>query len=199
MNICHDITCSSSNDCLGTSRRVFLEQNLCSALQTGLRRVRFWHPPPNWSAKDWEEEIVDIGSAAAFEAVSEFDASRSIPVEAFVYYRVLARVLTCYRREWSFSSRFQAPSMRREDNADTGFEASAFDAAADSEPADYLDLREALTALPEPRRQVIIRIFWDGRSEKEIAVQLGISQRAVSKRKIAGLKQLRTRLPRSSD
>jgi len=53
---------------------------------------------------------------------------------------------------------------------------------------------EAVATLAEPQRVLIRQIFWDESSEDELALLLGISRRAVNKRKLVLLRQLRTAL-----
>lgn len=52
-------------------------------------------------------------------------------------------------------------------------------------------IRYALSQLSERERLVIERVFWDGRGEREVARELGISQQMVSKIKKQALKKLR--------
>src|SRR5438270_626169 len=56
---------------------------------------------------------------------------------------------------------------------------------------DVAEVIEALAKLKEGDIQVIKSLFWDNRSEAEVAELLGISQQAVSKRKLAILGRLR--------
>jgi DNA-directed RNA polymerase specialized sigma24 family protein len=52
-------------------------------------------------------------------------------------------------------------------------------------------VESSLDGLAEPDRGLIRRLFWDGRSEDDLASEWGVSQQAVSKRKQRILKQLR--------
>lgn len=60
---------------------------------------------------------------------------------------------------------------------------------------EILDIANAVSGLPHSNREAIIQIFWNGYTEAEIVKQLGISQRAVSKRKQVSLKHLKSMLP----
>ena len=78
----------------------------CDALLNRcFKRICGWRVPPNWSAVDWREEIRAHGLAAACEASCEFDASRRVPPDAFVYQRVIARAYTRFRQEWAYGLR----------------------------------------------------------------------------------------------
>jgi DNA-directed RNA polymerase specialized sigma24 family protein len=52
-------------------------------------------------------------------------------------------------------------------------------------------LRAALGQLKKLDRQLIERLFWEGRSEAEIASESGISQQAANRRKQRILRELR--------
>lgn len=167
------------------------------ALRDALRTIRSWRPPPNWSRADWAEERIQVACWAAFQAMEEYNPARSpFPLQDFIRYRILARVLTHYRREWSFSARF-LPHLAQNDHDDVRLETP--DAAAspapepstEANPASAVsELREAVLLLEAPGHWVLMQIFWHGYTESELAAQLGLSQRAVSKRKQTALKQL---------
>jgi RNA polymerase sigma factor (sigma-70 family) len=55
----------------------------------------------------------------------------------------------------------------------------------------YSDLTEALSKLSREHHEVIEQLYWHGRTETEVAKSIGLSQRAVSKRKQRALKVLR--------
>jgi hypothetical protein len=50
-----------------------MDETLGSAMQFGFKRIRSWRVPPNWSRGDWFEELAAVGTAAAWQAVCEFD------------------------------------------------------------------------------------------------------------------------------
>src|SRR5262245_53194503 len=72
-------------------------------LNSCLSRVSAWHVPPNWSRRDWFEEVRADIVAAAWQAVCDFDASRNVPLPAFIYRRMISSALTRFRREWSYA------------------------------------------------------------------------------------------------
>ncbi len=74
-------------------------------LKSCLRQIRLWHVPPNWSARDWWEEMSACGSVATLQAVCDFDPSRGVPWSAFLRHRVIASAFTHYRREWRYAIR----------------------------------------------------------------------------------------------
>ena len=62
------------------------DEALESAMQSGVKRIRSWRVPPNWSRSDWFEELTAVGTAAAWQAVREFDPERGIPLAGFGYH-----------------------------------------------------------------------------------------------------------------
>lgn len=169
----------------------------CDALLNRcIQRICGWRIPPNWSVADWREEIRAHGLAAACEASSDFDGSRGVPLDAFVYQRVIARAYTRFRQEWAYGlrcisetyevvtdgGRVSLPSESRVQRRESSVE---------PDPA-YQALRDALGSLSESNHQLIMQLFWEGQTEANIAEGLGISHQAVSKRKWAVIQKLRT-------
>ena len=64
-------------------------KTLGTAVQFGFKRIRSWHVPPNWSRGDWFEEVTAVGTAAAWQAVCEFDSERGVPLAGFGYCRMM--------------------------------------------------------------------------------------------------------------
>lgn len=126
----------------------------------------------------------------AWKAECEFDFSRGLSLAAFVHSRMLARVLTRYRQEWSYG--LHCPRRVTEgDDGDFQEESSPGQVAVAHVDTASQGFWEMVTLLePKPRR-LVIQLFCEGRTEAEIARELGLSQRAVSKRKQAALGALR--------
>ena len=49
-----------------------------------LRSIHTWPAPPNWSLRDWSEELNAEVIAASWEAERDFDPTRGVPLDAFV-------------------------------------------------------------------------------------------------------------------
>lgn len=146
-------------------------------LERCLRRVSAWRIPPNCTYYDWMEEMRAQGAAAGWQAVCEFDATREILREAFVYQRIMAGLLTRYRQDWAVA-----------------LHCIAWDEANDLPTAEmlpYTDLYTALALLGEGDRGLLTQLFWKRETEAEIARARHVSQQAVSKRKRTVLKTLR--------
>ncbi|MGO9809858.1 MAG: hypothetical protein ACLP53_03585 [Isosphaeraceae bacterium] len=145
-------------------------------------RIRTWRVPPRWSFRDWCDEARAQGEAAACGARRDFNPHRLVPLDAFLYSRVVDAVWTRYRQECSFGRRTRPGE-------------AIPDRPAPERPgldADTLArLEAALGSLAELDRGLIHQLFWDGRCEDDLARERGVSQQAVSKRKQKILKELR--------
>ena len=88
---------------------------LTLVLERCFSRICCWRTPPNWSNREWIEEIKAHAIAASCRAICEYDATRGVPLEAFVYQRVIARVLTRHRQEWNYALRFASNNDSEKD------------------------------------------------------------------------------------
>jgi RNA polymerase sigma factor (sigma-70 family) len=151
-----------------------------------VRRIHGWRVPPRWSPRDWWEEIDAEAVASACHAMRIFDPERGLSLASFVYHQVLASALARYRKEWNYALRYGlSPSS---ENHLVGLDDVENRFAADQEEK---KLKGLMTDLAESDRRLIESLFWDGRTETEVAGRLGISQQAVSKRKRKILNKLR--------
>jgi RNA polymerase sigma factor (sigma-70 family) len=150
---------------------------------TSLLRLRMRHPPPNWSYADWREELKAHCAASSWQAASEYDPSRGVPLQAFVHRRVLADAYTRYRQECKFARRYgHELQPEAEPRGDETSPHPAESAAL---------LSETLARLPEADRRLIRQLFCEGLTEAEVARAVGVSQPAVNRRKRLILRGLR--------
>ena len=181
------------------------EDGLIEVLLDCARRIQAWRLPPNWSAFDWAREIGQVLSIASCEAASDFDAAIGVPLALFVHQRAMSRALTRYRQEWAYGLHFRSPCAAarhvREDGRKCSDPASGHRGRRKGESraeagalADCEELAEAVAALPERSRRLILLLFWEDRTECEVAEKMGISQPAINKRKHAILRALRRRI-----
>jgi len=145
--------------------------NLNAILRCCIAKVRRWPVPPNWTAGEWMQEVAAHGAAAGYEACCHFDPARGADPAVFLTSRVMGRVLTRYRQEWCFATRF-APWT----------ENSGEDTAPRSSQDLDENLRDAVRRLPAADRWLVSQIVWHDRDQRDLALELGISQPAVSKR-----------------
>jgi DNA-directed RNA polymerase specialized sigma24 family protein len=154
-----------------------------------LRRIGGWRTPPNWSAAEWAREVNAMAVAAAWQAECDYDTSRGVPFAAFARQRILTRVLTRYRQEWAYAVRCPV------DLEGDGHENGRLDSIASPVVPVFLgSMRHVLTRLSKTDRWLLEEFFWKGRTEANIARDMGISQQAISKRKRAILRDLRRQL-----
>ena len=138
---------------------------------------------------DWLEEIAEVETFAALEAQGHYDPSRGVSLASFAYQRVVARAYTRYRQEWAYALR----CLPERDSAHCFPEGASCDAAPVTPENDYLEvgLRDAMNSLSDAERSLLQRLFWEGRTETDLAAELGISHQAVHKRKHAAFRRLR--------
>jgi DNA-directed RNA polymerase specialized sigma24 family protein len=178
----------SRNPCTGKGRRgghqwAALDPSPVPVLDSCLRRVFRWRVPPNWSVFDWRNEMRAEASCAVWQAVCDYDPSRGVPFSAFAHQRVLTRTLTRHRQEWAYALRL-AHEADPEDSASSMLD-STTSAVFDHWPA------HALARLSKSDLWLIEELFLRGRTETDIATQIGITQQAVNKHKWMILFRLR--------
>ncbi len=128
-------------------------------------------------------------TAAACEAQRDFDPTRGVPLAAFIHRRVLARALTRYRREWAYGRRCK---LRRENDHLDDATTESFSAIDVSEM-----LQRSLDRLPEHHRRLLVCVYWEGKTEAEVARILGCSQPAISNCRRRVLERLRREMGHS--
>jgi DNA-directed RNA polymerase specialized sigma24 family protein len=148
-------------------------------------RIRTWQVPPRWSQRDWWDEARAQGALAACKARRSFEPGRLVPLEAYLYRRVVESVWTRYRQEWSFGRRCRL---------DTYLADRPVEASDGPDPESLARLVLLLGNLPEADRSLIRQLFWDGRTEETIAADSGLSRQAVNWRKQRILRRLRSEL-----
>ena len=159
-------------------------------LKTCLRRICSWQVPFNWSVPDWFDEMRSVAKLAAVEAAGIFDPDRGVRFDTFVQSRVLARTLTFYRREQTFSRRHVDGVSLPEEQETLVPDQLPF-APDITDHYVGMTLREALALLPDACGWLLEELYLRERTVAEVARHLGISQRGVNKRKRAALHRLR--------
>jgi RNA polymerase sigma factor (sigma-70 family) len=173
-----------------------VDETLGSAMQSGLKRIRSWRVPPNWSRGNWFEELTAVGAAAAWQAVCDFDSDRGLPLAGFGYCRMITRCLSRYRQEWRYALHLVASdSCEKETTTYKHPDLAASSASkADGANGSNDDLRGAVGALPPEQRRLIEQLFWEERTETEVADAMGTNQSTINRRKQAVLNGLRMKL-----
>ena len=108
----------------------------------------------------------------------------------------MTRCLSRYRKEWRYALRIDESDSREEES--TTFERpelnASFSAKLNETHPSNDDLRGAIGALPAEQRRLIEQLFWEERTETEVANTMNINQSTISRRKRAILNGLRMKL-----
>jgi len=172
------------------------DETLGSAVQSGLNRTRSWRVPPNWSQDDWLEELAAVATAAAWQALCDFDPDRGVPLAGFGYCRIISRCLARYRKEWRYALHLVASDSGEKETTTfkhPGLTASSA-AKVNGTHSSNDDLRGAVGALPPEQRRLIEQLFWEERTETEVANTMHVNQSTINRRKRTILKSLRMKL-----
>ena len=178
-----------------TENLLSLFESVTPAIRAVLRRIERWRTPANWSPADWADEEKAVVNLAACEAVIEYRPDDTIPLANLVYFRGMARALTRYRQECAYSQR-NLPAGP-EDEPEDMLKGPVI--AAPRRPTDAVAgdltahgwLTEAVESLPQTDGHLIQQLFWQERTQHDVARELQISQRAVSGRRRQALEKLR--------
>jgi RNA polymerase sigma factor (sigma-70 family) len=172
------------------------DESFGSAVDFGLKRIRSWRVPPNWSRVDWLEELMAVGTAAAWQSVCDYDPKRGIPLASFGYRRMIAHCLARYRREWRYALRNVVSTSGEEEIISFNHPGLGGSSIANTNKVNHsrCDLRDAVGALPAEHRRLIEQLFWEERTETELANTMSINQSTINRRKRTILKALRIKL-----
>ena len=144
-----------SHDRLPAEHDLQLRPEWAVVLNHRLGRILSWRVPPNWTARDWSEEMRAQGAAAAWQDVCDYDPTRGVPLRAFLGQRVLTSALTRYREEWRYVMRCVRDLMG------DGCGEHAEDDQSDSILGCDV-LYHALARLSLSDRALIEQLFWKG-------------------------------------
>jgi DNA-directed RNA polymerase specialized sigma24 family protein len=155
------------------------KDGVAEILRICVRKAARWRVPPNWTCGEWMKEVVALGLAAAHEASCQFEPSLGRR-PAFFMARIMGRMLTRYRQEWSFAKRISPRTFVPEQISMVAEPSTGPWYCARCTPADKL--LEALSQLEDIDRWLLVQMFWRDRDQNELARELGVSQPAISKR-----------------
>ncbi|MGC9261228.1 MAG: sigma factor-like helix-turn-helix DNA-binding protein [Phycisphaerae bacterium] len=149
------------------------------ASRQALGRLWRWRVPGNWSGSQWREEIA-AEVALAVKELAWRTASEPKRGTRHLQSNIQNRVLNRYRQEWAFSKHIASPMVAEPTDSDH----------LEREHG-YLALQEAVAALSESDRRLIHQLYWEKRSQTQIAAEAGVSVPAICKRKKRILCRLR--------
>lgn len=148
-----------------------------------LRRALRWQRPPHWRACEWFDELEAEANLAMLTALSSYVPSYGAPLPIFVYERMSQALWSLYRREWQHALHVHSGDCLIERDSC-------------SEPCSLgiQRLQEAIQLLPDRERTVIYQTFFSGRTEREVAEELGITAAVVHRLRKRALQHLRETL-----
>ncbi|MGC9260024.1 MAG: sigma factor-like helix-turn-helix DNA-binding protein [Phycisphaerae bacterium] len=154
-----------------------------NAVKRCLARVRRWKAPPNWSRRQWLEEVAAQAELAVAVACPAAGKPATVSVNAnTLESHILNQVRTRHRQECSFCWH-----CGRRLVCEPAEELNDLD---DAVGPMVLQLAGAVAQLAEPDRRLIKLLYWQHRTESEVAADFGVSQQAISKRKRRIIAQL---------
>ncbi len=136
-----------------------------------LSRAYQWRYPFNWTRPQWWEEISSEAALAVIELsrVTTLDMPTDI---TRCQNMIQNRLLKHYRRELAFNKY----CGQQIDNEPTALQ--------DPQQGEVqLDLQMAMNRLPARDRLLIQQLYWEKRTESQIAAEAGVSVPAICKRK----------------
>ncbi|MEZ8216596.1 RNA polymerase sigma factor, sigma-70 family [Candidatus Fervidibacteria bacterium JGI MDM2 SSWTFF-3-K9] len=162
-----------------------------------LREVSRWKTPPNWSEKEWQEEMKGVALLAGWTAFCSHRLHQKFPRKSFVKGRIKAALLQRYREEWRFASRSHPCVQSSDDNVGEADEMPVEEIADVSAEMVFwwrVEVRDLLARLGPKEHYLLERLFIDGLTEQEVANELGISQPTVSRWKQEAIEKLKSML-----
>ncbi len=162
-----------------------------------LREVSRWKTPPNWSEKEWQEEMKGVALLAGYLAFCSYKSHQKVPTNLFVKGRIKAALLQRYREEWRFASRCCSCNRASGDDVGEMDEIAIEELAGISAEAVFwwrVEVRDLLARLGPKEHYLLERLFIDGLSEQEVADELGVSQATVNRWKRKAIEKLKSML-----
>ncbi len=157
------------------------------AAREALTRTYRWRVPFNWTRPQWREEMLSEVALAVIEL--SWETAMELPTNSAHFQSMIQnKLLRRYRQEWAFNKHFGRQMV--------------------NEPTDYhrpdmedlhLRLQVSMDALPEKDRLLIRQLYWEKRTETQIASEAGVSVPAICKRKKRLLCHLRNLLENIED
>lgn len=167
---------------------------LNEVVHKALRKAYRWQTPCNWSTSQWQEELVGVAYLACLEAEGDYDPVQGLPLQHFLLQRTLSALLSHYRREWRFASRYTPIDLADPDNETDSKQPDPTDPESDTfvnQVCLSVDVQRAMSSLTAREREVLVMVFWDQMSERDIADRIGVALSTVCVYKDRALRKLR--------
>jgi RNA polymerase sigma factor (sigma-70 family) len=154
-------------------RLLTLHEGLCKKVVTTLR------PGPP------DDDLVQIARIAFVQAVRAYRVVDSTSFATFAYTVMYRAVLKEAQRQGRSASRLNTVAFDEIRDVD-----SSNDGGIAARLQNML-LRAAISAMPNADRALLRRLYWEDRSQREVAAEFGVSQAAVYKRHARIISDLR--------
>ncbi len=168
---------------------------LYEEFQPLVRRLIRQYGDTHEQRQDLEGEIYCRFSAL----LDEYDASRGIPIRAYLVSKLITSVFTFARGQW----RRQSHEVSLEQRLEMGIEASDMPAGADPTTVWNRELMKeellqaisaAIAQLPLRQRQVVVWRYYESRTFEDISVMLGICEATARSLLRHGMNNLRRKI-----
>ena len=165
------------------------------------RRIESYIRRFSYLDADMREDLRQESRIAIWRAQERYDPNTGVPFEqyAFVAARnAISQYLSSYAHPLSYPRNYLALGGRHGQREpifeDTLVSKSSID--EDEEQIDEAAIAKALQRVPRKYRLVLVGLYWDNKTEFEIAVEVGVSRMSVNNWKRRGLDILRKLLKR---
>ena len=136
-----------------------------------LRSIHTWPVPPNWSPRDWSRGIEGGGDRAPPGRRSDdFDPARGVSLGRLRPAASLDPVSESLPAGMGLCPALRMPTLEGSDDCDVAID-EGFSSIEISE-----SLRTCLQRLPDPQRRLIEGLFWEEKTEVEVAGMLCLTQ-----------------------
>lgn len=168
----------------------------CSrSLEQAWRVACKWKTPPQWRTGEWREELKCVANWILLEAEMNYVPARNGERDRYLFLRVLSALQTHHRREWRFGMRNYLRIFSNDPVAEATSFVSEFEdpqLASEIETTELrITLHQSLDLLNHDDRLLPYSIYFDERTEDELALRAGVSQAAINQRKQRALNKLR--------
>lgn len=138
------------------------------------------------------EDAFQEACLALWNCVLEYDAGRDIPFEPYAITKIRGDVRTAMRRLWRHDDRRYTPSAKQVDEFDGNvFDSLGFESTEGITEYAFVDTVASFeSARLSPREQLSIEAFLVGKSNKELAVECGVSHESVKTWRKRALRKL---------
>lgn len=141
------------------------------------------------------EDIVGYGMIGLVEAARKFDETLGYKFSTYATFRIRGEICRAIRdksgligsredkqkRNAKIAVPFSLLTLEGESNKDIDFEISVEDTTL-NDIIENLDIRQAMNKLSDIEKEVLIKRYWEEKTQRVISNELGLSQAEISRR-----------------